>query len=238
MTWDVGVQGEGKPVRASKVGEVAAAAAGAVGVVVMLVGTMLVDTADQPTNPNPTQSGASLAQALVANRDDARLGAHLVLVAAFLLLVFAARLGAYVRQRAAREEWISSVVLVAGGALVAVALVQAGFALAVSELESYGADTAVARTLFVWGWNSAFLFAPPLTAMAAGTTAAAFTHGLFPTGTRWASAVLVAVMVFVFLAGVPGMATGLGLMWLMLASVAVTLSVVKRPEAVQQPSAA
>jgi hypothetical protein len=207
---------------------VVASAAGVVGVVLMAVGVMLGDTSDQPTNPNPTQSGEALAEALVANRDDARLGAYLVLVAAFVLLVFAARLAGYLRQRALREEWMSSVVLVAGGVLVAVAVVEAGFAFAVSELEAYGADTAVARALFVWTWNSAFLFAPSLTAMAAGTTVAAFTQGLFPTWARWAGAVLVALMLLVFFSGVPGMATGLGLLWLMLASVALTLSVLRR----------
>jgi hypothetical protein len=35
-------------------------------------------------------------------------------------------------------------------------------------------------------------------------------------------------MLLVFFSGVPGMATGLGLLWLMLASVALTLSVLRR----------
>lgn len=218
--------------RASRIGDAVASAAGLVGVVLMAVGVMLGDTADQARNPNPTQSGEALAEALVSNRDEARLGSYLLLFAAFLLLLFTARLAGHLRERAVQGDWMSLAVLGGGAALVAVLLVETGFALAVSELETYGADTAVARTLFLWGWNSAFLYAAPLAAMAAGTTVAAFAQGLFPTWARWGSALLVALMLLVFLTGVPGMATGLGLLWLMFASVGLTLNVLRQPSQV------
>lgn len=197
-------------------------------VVLLGIGVILGDTADQTSNPNPTQAADVLAEALVLNREDGRLGAYFLLLAALLLLLFIGRLAGYLRQRGEESEWMSMTVLAGGAAFAGVVLVDAGFAFAVSELDTFGSDPAVAKTLFLWGWNSAFLYAAPLTAIAAGTTVTAIAQALFPAWTRWVSLVLVVVMLVGFLLGVPGIASGVGLLWMALMSILLTLTMLAR----------
>lgn len=213
---------------ASRVVDAATSAAGAAATIVLGFGVVLIDTADQATDPNPTQTADILAEALVSNREEGRLGAYLLLLAALLLLVFIGRLAGYLRQQGAQGESMSLTVLAGGAVFAGVVLIDAGFAFAVSELETFGADSAVAKTLFLWSWNSASLYAAPLTAIAVGTTATAIAHDLFPRWMRWVSSVLIIVMLGGFFLGVPGMATGVGLLWLTLMSIMLTYTVLVR----------
>ncbi len=198
--------------------------AGLAAVVLLGFAVILVDTADQASNPNPTETAELLAEALVLNREEGRIGAYLLLPAALLALLFVGRLTGYLLHRDTESEWMALTVLAGGTVFAGVVLVDAGFAFAASELGTYGSDSAVAKTLFLWGWNSAFLYAAPLTAMAAGTTLTAFVHTLFPAWTRRVSFALVVLMLLGFLVGVPGMATGVGLLWLSLTSILLTLT--------------
>jgi len=216
-------------VRASRVVDAVTSAAGLAGAVMLGFAVILGDTADQVSNPNPTQTAEQLAKALEVNRDDGRLGAYLLLLAALLLLLFIGRLAGYLRQQGTEGDWMSLTVLAGVGAVfAAVVLVDAGFAFAGSELDTFGPDPAVAKTLFLWGWNSALLYSAPLTAIAVGTTVAAFAQALFPRWTLWVSSVLVVVMLVAFLLGVPGMATGVGLLWLTLMSILLTVTMLVR----------
>jgi hypothetical protein len=215
-------------VRSSKVVDVVTSGAGLAAVVLLVSGVILGDTADQASNPNPTQSADLLADALTRNRDDARLGAYLLLPAALLLLLFIGRLASYLSQPRMESEWMSFTVLAGGAVFAGMVLVDAGFAFAVTELTTFGNDPAVAKTLFLWGWNSAFLYAAPLTAIAAGTTITAIAQTLFPAWARWASLVLVVIMLVGFLLGVPGMATGVGLLWMALMSILLTVIMLVR----------
>lgn len=210
--------------RTRRVVDVVMSGAGLAAVVLLGFALILGDTADQESNPNPTQSAELLAEALVLNREEGRMGAYLLLPAALLLLLFVGRLAGYLRHLGAESEWMSLTVLAGGTVFAGVVLVDAGFAFAASELGTYGSDPAVAKTLFLWSWNSAFLYAAPLTAMAAGTTLTAFAQTVFPAWTRWVSFALVTLMLLGFLIGVPGMATGVGLLWLSLTSIILTLT--------------
>ena len=204
--------------------DVVASGAGLAAVALLGFAVILVDTADQASDPNPTKTAELLAEALVLNREEGRIGAYLLLPAALLSLLFVGRLTGYLLHRDRDSEWMPLTVLAGGTVFAGVVLVDAGFALAASELDTYGSDPAVAKTLFLWGWNSAFLYAAPLTAMAVGTTLTAFAHTLFPAWTRWVSFALVVLMLLGFLVGMPGMATGVGLLWLSLTSIILTLT--------------
>lgn len=208
----------------TRVVDVVTSGAGLAAVVLLTVAVTLGDTADQATNPNPTLTSDLLAAALVLNREEGRMGAYLLLPAALLLLIFVGRLTGFLLQRGTESEWMSLTVLAGGSVFASVVLVDAGFAFAMSELATYGSDPAVAKTLFLWGWLSGFLYAAPLTAMAAGTTLTAIAQTVFPAWTRWVSVGLVMLMLVGFLVGVPGLATGVGLLWLALMSILLTLT--------------
>ena len=104
-------------------------------------------------------------------------------------------------------------------------LVEVGFAFAASELSSFGSDTQVAKTLFIWGWNSAVLFAPPFGAMVAATTLATLGFRVLPRWFGWFSLFVLIGLVVLALLGIPGLGAGVGLIWLLVASAALYLAV-------------
>lgn len=107
--------------------------AGLVGVVLLENFVSLVDPGTNPDDPS-----AVIAEALVDNRSDIRLGAYVGVLAAFLLIVFVARLHGALRHAAGPDSWFPTLALVGGILLVAILLVEAGFTYAASELRSFG----------------------------------------------------------------------------------------------------
>lgn len=81
----------------------------------------------------------------------------------------------------------------------------------------------------LWGWNSANLYAPGLVALLAGGTMVGFAPSAFPTWLRWTSAVLLALsVVIVAVMRAPGLATAPGMLWIVVASVILTVAPAKR----------
>lgn len=183
---------------------------------------ILADPYDPATNPNPTQPSTLLAQALVSNREQARLGAYLGLAGVFLLFWF---LG-YLRQQLQRTEgeagWLASVAY--GGGLVGagMVLVAVSFSLAESEISSYGGDTQVAKTYFVYGWNAASVLAPPFGALVAATTAAGLLYGALPRWYSWIS-LLILALIIAMSATAPGMGAVISLVWIGLTSIVLLM---------------
>ena len=196
------------------------ALSGAAAVALTIAFAMLTDPYDEATDPNPTRPAAALAGAYVNNRDDARTGSYLGLAGAFLLLWFLGYLRRQLRRAEGEDDWLASVAY--GGGLVAVGLLLVGvsFSFAESELASYGGDTQVAKTFFVYGWNFASVLAPPLGALAAGTTVVGFRFAALPRWLNWVSAVIVAAMLGMAPSG-PGLAAMVGLGWIALVSLAL-----------------
>jgi len=189
------------------------------------VAAILGDPYDAATNPNPTAPADVVAEALTANRDEARLAAYLSLTGVFLLLWFVARLSVHTRQAGASGEWLSLVTYAGGVATGAVILLEVGFGFASSELVSYGADVQVAKLLFLWGWNSAILVAVPLSTMVVATTLASFHTAVFPAWFRWFGVASVVILFTFVLTGVFGMGSIVGMAWLMVTSAALWFKV-------------
>lgn len=204
-----------------------AALAGVIFVTLAGAGAALGDPYAPATDPNPTQPADALAAALVRNRDQARLGAYLVLIGVFFLFWFIAYLHGRLREAEGEHGWFASVAL--GGGLVAAAvfLLGASMGFASSELPSYGADTQVAKTFFVWGWNLANIAAPPMIALVAATTVLALRLGLFPRWFRGFGVVWTVLLAVALLANMAGLGTMLSLVWVLAASLVLLI----RPQA-------
>ena len=200
-----------------------AAVAGIMCVALLGAGSALGDPYDPATEPNPEQPAAALADALVQNRGDARLGAYLMLLGVFFLLWFVAYLHGRLREAEGEGGWIASVAL--GGGLVAAAVILLGASIgfASSELASYGADTQVAKTFFVWGWDAANIAAPPLIALVASTTIVAIRFGLFASWFRWFGAIWTALLLMLLVSNTAGLGAMLALVWIFVASLVLLL---------------
>jgi hypothetical protein len=193
------------------------ALSGAVAAALTVAYAVLADPYEEATNPNPTQPSAVIARAYVANRDDARAGSYLGLAGAFLLLWFLGYLRRHLQRAEGEDGWLASVAHGGGLVTVGVLLIGVGFTLAESELVSYGEDTQVAKTYFVYGWNAASILAPPLGALAAASTVIGFRFAALPRWLNWISALLVAVMLGMA-PFAPGLVAIVGLVWIALAS--------------------
>src|SRR5687768_6598176 len=95
-----GIRDWGKGMASSTVWDRLGALSGVVAVGLTVAFAVLSDPYDETIDPNPTQPSATIARALVENRDDARTGSYLGLAGAFLLVWF---LG-YLRRHLGRAE--------------------------------------------------------------------------------------------------------------------------------------
>lgn len=203
-----------------------AGAAGIVAVPPILAFVSLSEPMAVPDDPS-----AAIAQALVDNRDSARLGAYLGLLGAFVLIVFVSRLHGALRKAAGPDAWAPTVALIGGTLIVATLVVDAGFSFVASDLESYGQDTQVAKLFILWSWNSATFYAPGFAALLTGASLVAFHTNAFPGWFRWMSAALLSVMVLIAtVLRFPGLAIAPGCLWVVITSVLLAVVPVERRE--------
>lgn len=181
----------------------------------------------------PDSLSATVAQAFAADAGRARVAAMFGLLAVFLVTVFFARLDGALRAAATPGAWTARLPLLGGMLLAVVLLVDAGLGFAASELSDYGTETEVLRFFVLWQWNSASLFAPAVALALLGTTVAAFTTTAFPPAYRWASLVLLVLLVLATPIG-PGLALFPGTFWMFLTA---GILVVRRPTAEVAPPA-
>ena len=191
---------------------------GAAFVLLAAAGMLLGDPWDPATDPNPGRPASALAAALVANREQARLGASLMLAGVFFLFWFVAYLYHLLREAEGDGGWVAGVALGGGLVTAAVLLIGASMGFAASELANFAADPQVAKTFFVWGWNSANIAAPPLIALVAATTLVAVRHRRFPRWFRVFGVVWTALLVGFLVANMAGMGAGLAMLWVLVAS--------------------
>ncbi|GAB2750909.1 hypothetical protein [Nocardioides pakistanensis] len=187
-------------------------------VVLILLGTELVAPPPGPETSIATRSEV-LATALAANADAARTGAACMLAGVLLLVPFVGRLHGLLVRTSRPGSSMPGAMLVAGSALVAAELFGAALALAAGEPDGYTSDPAVAKTLLLLGWNSAYLVAPGLAAIAVIWTVAGFTTSVLPRAMAWIGAGLVAVLALITLLGGAGLAAMPGFLWLVILSV-------------------
>lgn len=137
---------------------------------------------------SPGDPTSKLMEAFTADGGaSARVGAYFGLLAIFLLVVFFARLYGALRDASPATSWFPMLAMSGGVLLAGFLLIENGLKLATSELgalpftHSHAGETEVARFFVLWGWNSAGLAAPPFAMALTGTTAVAFSSGVFPT---------------------------------------------------------
>ncbi len=214
----------------------AGALAGIGATVLILLFVGMTDVSSEP-NSGPEDPSSQLARALAANRESARLGSYLGLIGVFLLVVFAARLYGALREASVPGSWVPVMSVIGGVLLAGTLLVDIGFAYAASELSSYGEDTQVAKLFILWGWNSANLYAPSFVIIIGSSTAVAFSARAFPYWFRWASVLLLVLMLLIVgVMRAPGLATAPGMLWMILASLVLAIGSrgsVSAPEAHQ-----
>ena len=141
--------------------------------------TFAISAGSPPASVDPTNSAESIAKALVDARTNLVTGNYILLLSAFLLIVFAG----YLHHSALPEEgdeWPMTVALgggiVTAGVLVVIALI----GISQGQLDDYGTDPSVARTLVTLGWNGMWMIAPGLTALVGATTLITFNYETLP----------------------------------------------------------
>ena len=132
-----------------------------------------------PTSVGPSDTSEAIAQALVDNRTNLVGGNYILLLSALVLVIFTG----YVRHIETPEEgdeWPLTVAMGGGlltaGVLVVIALI----GVAQGQLDDYGTDTAVARTLLTLGWNGMWMIAPGLAALVGSITLISFNYETLP----------------------------------------------------------
>lgn len=198
------------------------ALSGAAAVGLTIVYMTLADPYDATTNPNPYQSSDVIAQALIANRDNAQAAVYFGLGSAFLLLWFFGYLRHYLQRAEGQDGWLTSVAYGSGLVVVGLVILSVSFTLAESTVSTYGADTQVAKTFLVYGWNAATVQSAPLGALVTSSMVLGFRHAALPSYLTWFS---VPVLAFMLVMGVSagGQATVVGYVWVALTSIVLSI---------------
>lgn len=154
----------------------AAALSGAVFVVAFI---FAVGAGGPPSSVDPGNASDTIAQALLTSRTNLVTGNYILLLSALVLIVFTGYLH-HIEVPEEGDEWPLTIALggglVTAGVLVVVALI----GISQGQLEDYGSDTAVARTLLILGWNGMWMVAPGLTALIGATTLISFSYETLP----------------------------------------------------------
>ncbi len=209
----------GETTRSDLVWQRVGAASGAIAVVLNLIGALLGDPYRSGLNPDPTDASASIARALTAVREEARLGATLSLMGAFFLIWFAAYLRRHLLAFEGRAGWMASAAF--GGGLVAAALllVSVSITLAATEITAYGEDTVVAKVFLTHGWNYFYVLSPPVMALVAASSLLGLRFRALP---RWLSILGLLLVLVPFVTGA-GLGAMLGLLWILPTSDVLTI---------------
>ncbi len=211
----------------------AGAATGAVAVLLSMSGALLGDPYRSGLDPDPTDPSPLIARAVVKIRDDARTATVVGLVGAFLLIWFVGYLRAHLSRHEGAGGWLADVAHGGGVVAVALLLVSHSLTLAATELTDYGDDTVLAKVFLTHGWNYFYVVSPPMLALVAAASVAGLRFGALP---RWLAVLGLVMLVLPFIAGA-GLGAMVGLLWVLLASVVLTIRAFRRP-AVNPPDPA
>lgn len=144
------------------------------------------------------------------------LGAYLILLGTFFFLGFVSYLRKELQKAEGEGGWLSSMAYGGGLVAAAVALIRAALGFASAVVGDNAATPEVARTLYVLGFEFDFIFAGPMAAVVAATSAVILRHRWLP----WPLGVLgIPVVVFVLLPLAPGFGAAVAFMWLLLPAV-------------------
>lgn len=149
------------------------------GVLFVVAFIFAVGTGGPAATVDPTNTSETIAAALIDSRSNLVTGNYIMLLTALALIVFTGYLR-HIEVPEEGDEWPLTVAmgggLVAAGVLVVVALI----GISQGQLEDYGSDPVVARTLLTLGWNGMWMIAPGLTALVGAMTLVTFNYGTLP----------------------------------------------------------
>lgn len=196
------------------------ALSGAAAVVLLAFAASLGDPYRSGLSPDPSDSSESIAVAIAEIRGGARLSVLLGLIGAFFLIWFVGYLQSYLQRFEGRDGWMSSVAF--GGGLVATSLllVSNSVVLAATETIAYAQDPVVAKVFLTHGWNYFFVVSPPLMALVAASSLIGLRFQALP---RWLAILGLIMLVLPFFAGA-GLGAMLGLLWILLTSLVLTVT--------------
>ncbi|CAN5817989.1 hypothetical protein BH23CHL2_BH23CHL2_07580 [soil metagenome] len=210
---------------------------GIVFVILTFVGLTIADPNTSEVDANPDQASSVIARVFMEQRTDMEFGLRFHLASLVFLILFIA----YVHRRIERVEagrgWAATATLLGGAGLLAVMLMMSSFALAITSIEDYGGDTAVARTLAALSWHAVELLSAPLAVFAGGISVAAWRYRALP---RWVAYIGAPISLVMLVASVSFLGSGFWfgflafwLCWLWLLAISIYTSI--RPDA-QEPA--
>lgn len=171
-----------------------------------------------PISLGPESSAGAIADLLTSIRARVSFGVSLALVGTFFFLWFLSYLRERVEVLDGGKNRFSNLVFGAGLVITALVLVYTSVGLAGSVPLSYGTDTQVAKTFFVYSWDFAEVLAPGVIAMISGVTAASLGSKVSPRWFRWFGLAFT-IISFVLFPFVPGFTSVLFLIWVLVVSI-------------------
>ncbi len=172
----------------------AGALSGVIFVVLTFIGITIADPNSTDIDANPDQNSSVIANLFVENRADMELGARFQIASIAFLIWFIAYLYRRVRTKENERGWISAAILGGGMALATIMLLFAAFTLAISTIDDYGTDTAVARTLAALSWDMVGLMSAPLATFIGSIAVASLRYGALPRWVGYTGAPLALIM--------------------------------------------
>ncbi len=172
----------------------------------------------------PTSSSEAIAEALIDGSETLFTGNYVLMMSAFLLVVFAGYLRHAISPETGRA-WPATVGF--GGGLLAAALltIVALIGISQAQVDSFGTDTVVAKTLLVLSWGSVSMVIPGLAAFTFGMSLMSLTYNTLPRWLGWLGAV---ATVFVLTFWVLGILVAL--VWIAAVSVSLVIREVRAEE--------
>ena len=155
------------------------AAAAFSGAIFVIAFVFAIGAGGPPASIEPIDTADKIAQALSDNRTNLVTGNYILLLASLALVVFSGYLR-HVEVPEEGDEWPLTVALGGGLTTAAVLVGVALIGIAQGQLESYGSDAVIARTLLTLGWNAMWMIAPGLTALIGGITLITFNYETLP----------------------------------------------------------
>ena len=213
----------------SRLWNAAAAVTGVLFVIALVFG--VIASLSPYADIEPTSSSNAIAEALIDGSANLVAGNYVLMIAAFLMVVFAG----YLRHALSPEgvrSWPATVGF--GGGLLTAALLTFVALIGISQgqVDSYGTDTVVAKTLLVLSWGSISMAIPGLAAFTFGMSLMSLSYETLP---RWLGALGAVATVFVLTFWVVGML--LAMVWIVIASVILVIHEVRAEEEPEEDTA-
>lgn len=169
----------------SRLWSAAAATSGALFVVAL---AFAVGVGGSPgASMGPDDTSEAIAQAVLDNTTNLVTGNYILLIAAFLLIVFAGYLRSAILPEEG-DEWPASIGFGGGMVTAGVLAIVALIGIAEGQITDYGSDPVIARTLLTLGWNGMWMTVPGLAALAAGMSLVSLTYNTLPRLVGWLGA--------------------------------------------------